>query len=228
MIDLYELIQQLCKRHNITIAYLERECGLGNGTIKRWETALPSAERLKKVADFFCVSVDYLLINKHGVALREIRKQLPFARNLTKFRKEKSLSLEDLSDLTSFTPQEIEGLERGTLISDDDIIYDELATALDITKDELFPDETLSVRIYGNDLSYWIKERKQKKNFFAQLLKKQKKNSSDIEIVGDLQALKDDLIEEFKSMPLIELADMYKHYLDKKILNLADDADVDN
>lgn len=54
-------IQQLCKERNSNLSRLERECGLANATIRRWETNSPSAENLAKVADHFGVSVDYLL-----------------------------------------------------------------------------------------------------------------------------------------------------------------------
>lgn len=64
--NLYASIQQLCKKHNITIAFLERACGLGNGTIKKWGTAASSVDRLKKVADYFGVSIDSLLKDDFG------------------------------------------------------------------------------------------------------------------------------------------------------------------
>ena len=59
--NLLENIQSLCEQHNISIAALERECGLGNATIKKWSTSTPSGDRLVKVADYFNVTVDFLL-----------------------------------------------------------------------------------------------------------------------------------------------------------------------
>ena len=35
--------------------------GFGNGTIVKWDKASPNSEKLSKVADYFHVSVDYLL-----------------------------------------------------------------------------------------------------------------------------------------------------------------------
>ncbi len=61
MNNLYETVQELCKNRNITIAALERECKLGNATIKKWANSTPSGDRLLKVADYFGVTVDYLL-----------------------------------------------------------------------------------------------------------------------------------------------------------------------
>lgn len=61
MNNLFERVQGLCRNRNISIAALERECGLGNATIKKWNASVPSGDRLLKVADYFNVSVDYLL-----------------------------------------------------------------------------------------------------------------------------------------------------------------------
>ncbi len=61
MCNLFLVVQGLCKSRNTTIASLERECGFGNGTVKKWGNAIPSGDRLAKVADYFNVSTDYLL-----------------------------------------------------------------------------------------------------------------------------------------------------------------------
>ena len=58
---IYENIVSLCRAKNISIAKLERETGLGNATIRTWETSSPSVDRLKKVADYLGVTIDSLL-----------------------------------------------------------------------------------------------------------------------------------------------------------------------
>lgn len=58
---IYKKIAVLCKRQGINIARLEREVGIGNGTIARWGKSSPTVENIKKVADFFWVTVDELL-----------------------------------------------------------------------------------------------------------------------------------------------------------------------
>lgn len=40
---------------------LEKELGFGNGTIGKWQKASPSVDKLKKVADWFGVTLDELL-----------------------------------------------------------------------------------------------------------------------------------------------------------------------
>ena len=58
---LYDEILILCGKSGISIAKLERETNLGNGTIRRWKQANPGAANLKKVADYFGVTLDELL-----------------------------------------------------------------------------------------------------------------------------------------------------------------------
>lgn len=53
-------IKELCKSHNTTIKALEIACGLGNGTIRRWDSHSPSVETALAVARYFGVSLDYL------------------------------------------------------------------------------------------------------------------------------------------------------------------------
>ena len=75
---MFEKIQQLCTEYKTSISKVERACGLANATIRRWETASPSADNLAKVADYFDVSVDYLLgrgIYSLSVAAQQYAKQ---------------------------------------------------------------------------------------------------------------------------------------------------------
>lgn len=54
-------ITRLCKEKGISIARLEKELGFGNATIRGWSISSPSVDNLKKVADFFGVTVDNLI-----------------------------------------------------------------------------------------------------------------------------------------------------------------------
>lgn len=58
---LLEKIKQLCEKNGTNIANLEKELGFGSGTIRKWNVVSPSVLNLKKVADYFHVSVDDLL-----------------------------------------------------------------------------------------------------------------------------------------------------------------------
>lgn len=57
-----EKIRNLCSQNGISLNDLERQIdGVGINTIYRWDSSSPNAARLSAVADFFGVSVDWLL-----------------------------------------------------------------------------------------------------------------------------------------------------------------------
>ena len=58
---LLENIRRLCSKKPVSIAKLERETGISNGTIARWDTSSPTVENVQKVAEYFGVTVDELL-----------------------------------------------------------------------------------------------------------------------------------------------------------------------
>ena len=61
MCNILERIKILKEKKRISIAELERRSNLGNGTIRRWDTSLPSAEKLQRVAKILGVTMDYLV-----------------------------------------------------------------------------------------------------------------------------------------------------------------------
>ena len=59
--SLVQRIRNLCNSKGLTFAELERILGFYNGQIRRWEKTKPGIDKIQKVADYFDVSVDYLL-----------------------------------------------------------------------------------------------------------------------------------------------------------------------
>lgn len=57
----YEIIKTLANGRKMTVAELERKLDLSNGSISKWAKSTPNSKYLEKVADYFDVSVDYLL-----------------------------------------------------------------------------------------------------------------------------------------------------------------------
>ena len=56
-----EKIRHLCAERGISIYGLEVATGIGRNNIRRWEEYNPSVDKVKAVADYFGVTVDYLL-----------------------------------------------------------------------------------------------------------------------------------------------------------------------
>jgi transcriptional regulator with XRE-family HTH domain len=60
--NLYARVKYLCDKNKISIYQLERKLGISNGYIKKWKTSIsPSIDKISKVAEYFGVSVDYLI-----------------------------------------------------------------------------------------------------------------------------------------------------------------------
>lgn len=57
----YERIESLRNTVGISQGKLEKALGFSNGSISKWKASTPNPERLKKLADYFGVSVEYLL-----------------------------------------------------------------------------------------------------------------------------------------------------------------------
>ena len=62
----FDRIYKLCKDNGLSVTTLEETLGFSNGSIGKLKSkgAHPSADRLQKIAEFFGVSVDYLLTGK--------------------------------------------------------------------------------------------------------------------------------------------------------------------
>lgn len=58
---LVDKIRNLANEKGMSLPQLETVLGLGNGTISRWKNSSPNTDKLQKVADYFSVSMDYLL-----------------------------------------------------------------------------------------------------------------------------------------------------------------------
>lgn len=59
--NLRDRIKELANQKKVSVAELERILGFGNGSISKWNKQSPSTEKLKQVADYFQVSLDYLV-----------------------------------------------------------------------------------------------------------------------------------------------------------------------
>ena len=61
---LTERIKMLAEPLHMTFASIERDVGIGRGTIRKWDMNCPSADKLLKVADLLNTTMDYLMTGK--------------------------------------------------------------------------------------------------------------------------------------------------------------------
>ncbi|WBX80160.1 helix-turn-helix transcriptional regulator [Virgibacillus salarius] len=57
----FDRLKKLCDEQGISVNKLEENIGLGKNTLYSWKKKIPTGSNLTRVADYFDVSVDYLL-----------------------------------------------------------------------------------------------------------------------------------------------------------------------
>lgn len=60
--SLKDRIKELANEKGISLPALEAELGFGNSTIVKWDKSTPNADKLRAVAEYFNVSMDYLMV----------------------------------------------------------------------------------------------------------------------------------------------------------------------
>lgn len=61
MFSTFEIIKELAKKRGISLNQLEEKLGIGKNSLYGLKRNQSSAERLQQIADYFDVSIDYLL-----------------------------------------------------------------------------------------------------------------------------------------------------------------------
>ncbi|HIW41492.1 MAG TPA: helix-turn-helix domain-containing protein, partial [Candidatus Mediterraneibacter vanvlietii] len=63
---MYSIFEQLCKEKGVTAYKVCKETGLTTATISNWKAGryTPKQEKMQKIADYFGVSLEYLMTGK--------------------------------------------------------------------------------------------------------------------------------------------------------------------
>lgn len=59
-------VQEIAEKRHTTFKAIEREVGIANGSIRRWDESSPSCEKARKVAEHLEVSLEWLITGKTG------------------------------------------------------------------------------------------------------------------------------------------------------------------
>lgn len=64
---MYEIFKKLCEKNGVSNADVARATGVAKATLSEWKkgTYRPKADKLQKIADYFGVSLDYLMTGAH-------------------------------------------------------------------------------------------------------------------------------------------------------------------
>ena len=60
---MYEIFEELLVKNRVTAYKVAKETGIATATLTQWKngTSVPKQDKLQKIADFFGVTVDYLM-----------------------------------------------------------------------------------------------------------------------------------------------------------------------
>lgn len=98
----YETIKKLCKAQGVTVTGVEKELGFARGSLCKVNTNKPSMEKVQKLANYFSVSVEYLMTGGEEVK-----------------RNEAALTAKDKRDITQILDQ-----TREQLMSQEGLMFD--------------------------------------------------------------------------------------------------------
>ena len=96
--NLKERIKNLCKENGITVNKLEKTLGFGTGYVAKLENSVPNTAKIQLIADYFSVSVDYLMTGKETrFTVEQANLDVQLARQQKRI-KEYMLKFANLSD----------------------------------------------------------------------------------------------------------------------------------
>lgn len=101
--SLVKRIQDLCGKKGTTLIGLEREIGLGRGTIRNWDKNSPSVDKVQKVAEYFGVTTDFLLYGFDKSEFTSLVNMARYKRSIKEFSNDTGLDEFYLNRLCSGT-----------------------------------------------------------------------------------------------------------------------------
>lgn len=70
---MYEIFEQLLQKYGVTAYKVSKATGVTQTSLSNWKSgrSTPSAKTLQKIADYFGVSIEYLMTGKEDIAEKE-------------------------------------------------------------------------------------------------------------------------------------------------------------
>lgn len=149
MTDLVGRIEMLAKEKGLTIKALERMAGVGNGTIRRWQTQSPRLDRLIPVAKCLDVSLDFLVSGTGTAAPMSREVPVTIGTRIRTRRQALGLTMKDIADREGINTGGLSELENDRYLPSAPTLI-ALSRALDVSVDWLLglsqdvPDPALS------------------------------------------------------------------------------------
>ena len=75
--DIFTNIQRIAKEKGIALSRIEKDCGFGSNTMRKWSEHSPSIDKLIKVADYLgCSVTDLIADTKKEPVIDELKNQI--------------------------------------------------------------------------------------------------------------------------------------------------------
>lgn len=83
---MYEIFEQLCAKHNVTPYRVCKDTGLTTATISNWKAGryTPKSDKMQKIADYFGVSLEYLMTGQESLKEKSSELNARDERNIAK------------------------------------------------------------------------------------------------------------------------------------------------
>lgn len=119
--NILERIQLLCAEKGINPTNLESELGFGRGTMYKWNKSSPNTDKLSAVADYFHVSIDWLL---GKTEFRSIPDEEQLAKDVKRYEDFSNRDKKDIATTMSFILEQLDNHQEA-LMFDGEILDDD-------------------------------------------------------------------------------------------------------
>lgn len=110
-----ERVKKICKERKIPVSKLERDLGFSNGYIGQLRKGVLPDDRLKKISEYFGVSLDYLATGDDSVSKND--EVEASGERIKARRRELGISAEQLADILGISPATIYRYESNEISS---------------------------------------------------------------------------------------------------------------
>ena len=95
---MYSIFEELCNKNGVTPYKVGKETNIATSTLSDWKSgkSTPKQDKMKKIADYFNVSVDYLMTGKEPEFSIEMAETDVALSNMNKLMKEYALKMAEL------------------------------------------------------------------------------------------------------------------------------------
>lgn len=152
---MYKIFEKLCKEHGVTPYRVCKETGLTTATISNWKAGryIPKADKMQRIADYFNVSMEYLLTGENKLSHKTLNPTNELHENIKALRIENNISTKELAEVLhhpekiyidcengkfKFTPDDVTRLSKYYNV-DSDILYGITRQRKDYPKIEYIP-----------------------------------------------------------------------------------------